>query len=120
EAAAMEVARGEFQADIDLVEGENLITATAEIEAGATDPSEPLLVIKDTVAPVVEITSPVDNLVTNKEVVTVEGSVRDDYLATVQVNGEAIEFAPDGTFSTRIIVEEGANLITVEAVDFAG
>jgi len=120
EAAAMEVARGEFQADIDLVEGENLITATAEIEAGATDPSEPLLVIKDTVAPVVEITSPVDNLVTNKEVVTVEGSVRDDYLATVRVNGEAIEFAPDGTFSTRIIVEEGANLITVEAVDFAG
>jgi bacillopeptidase F len=120
EGSQMQVERGEFQAEIDLAEGENLITATAEIEVGATDPSEPLLIIKDTVAPELVIGTPADNLVTNKEVVTVEGVATDEYLATVLVNGSAVEFAEDGAFSTRVIVEEGDNVITVQAEDIAG
>jgi len=120
EASQMEVERGEFQAEIELVEGENLITAVAEIEAGATDPSEPLRIIKDTVAPELVIDTPENNQITNREVVTVSGFVTDEYLAKVLVNGSAVEFTEDGAFSTRIMVEEGDNVITVQAEDLAG
>lgn len=120
EASQVQVERGEFQAEIDLVEGENLITATAEIDAGATDPSEPLLIIKDTVAPELIIETPEDNQITNREVVTVSGFATDEYLAKVLVNGNAVEFTEDGAFSAKIIAEEGANLITVQAEDIAG
>lgn len=120
EAWQEEVPRGVFQAEVALSEGENRITATATIPAGATDPCPPLLVIKDTVAPDLTLISPLDGQLIGQEVITVTGRADDSHLARVTVNGSAVDFHEDGTFSAKYIAEVGENRITVGAEDFAG
>ncbi|MCD8510593.1 MAG: S8 family serine peptidase [Bacillus sp. (in: Bacteria)] len=119
-AGSVESENREFSVTIELEEGENVITATAAIEQGETDPSAAVTVIKDTVAPDVTITSPLDGDVTNSQVVTVTGTASDENLANVSVNGESVSVDEDGAFSKQIIVEEGENTFTVEATDLAG
>ncbi|MEK5105147.1 S8 family serine peptidase [Cytobacillus sp. FSL K6-0129] len=112
-------AEGEFSLDVELNEGENVLTATGVSEVGETDPSEPVTIILDQEAPALAITSPEDGSKTNKETVTVEGTVSDDHLDTVTVNGQNANVS-DGTFSKRILLDEGTNEITVVATDEAG
>lgn len=119
EAAQVQAADGQFETVIDLAEGENAITATAKIEAGETDPSLPVTVIKDTVAPELAIMSPADGYLTNKEVVAICGTASDQYLAGVTVNGDWVDLV-DGAFNAKVIVAEGENVITVQAFDLAG
>lgn len=114
------VEKGEFQVEVDLEEGDNIITASAKIESGTTDPSAPLLIIRDTVAPELVVDAPTDGTVTNKEVVTVSGYASDVHLAEIKVNGVAVEFTANGEFIARTMVEEGANQIVVRAEDRAG
>ncbi|MCD8510594.1 MAG: S8 family serine peptidase [Bacillus sp. (in: Bacteria)] len=109
-----------FTATIDLTEGENIITVTAEIDQGETDPSAPVTVILDTADPELTITSPVDGSLTNAQVVEVTGTVTDDHLDTVTVNGNAVDVDEAGFFSKQLIVEEGENTFTVVATDLAG
>ncbi|MCM1990482.1 S8 family serine peptidase [Oceanirhabdus seepicola] len=110
----------EFTSEVELTEGENKIYVTAEIESGETDPSQTIVVIKDTVNPKLNIETPVDGTVVNKEVVTVKGNVVDINIAEILVNGESVEFNKDGTFKTKIIVNDGENVIKIQAVDKAG
>lgn len=109
-----------FTINVPLAEGENLIKATASMANGETDPCAEIKVTRDITAPVLEVTSPVDNFITNKEVVDVAGKVVETYLDKVTVNGNQVQVNEDGSFSTRIIVNEGANTITVVAADKAG
>lgn len=120
EAAAVESQDNQFDVEVELVEGENIITATAAIEAGETDPSAPVVIVKDTILPELQITGPEDGFITNKEVITVTGIAADDNLAQVTVNGSVVDVDADGSFSTRVLVDEGENVIQAEAVDFAG
>ncbi|WP_280770713.1 S8 family serine peptidase [Salipaludibacillus daqingensis] len=119
EAAVADMEDGAFSATIDLEEGDNEIFAEGDAE-GIPLPSDSVTVIKDSIDPDVTIDSPVDGSVTGNEVINVEGSVDDENLASIAVNGEDTEFAEDGSFSKQIIVEEGENTFTVEAVDHAG
>lgn len=111
---------GHFSADIELGEGENEITAVASVESGDSDPSDPITVILDTEQPELTIESPSDGDKVNTETITVTGSVHDSNLDTVTVNGEEADVNEDGSFSKRIILDNGLNEINVIAKDLAG
>ncbi|MED4017411.1 S8 family serine peptidase [Sutcliffiella cohnii] len=111
--------QGTYSVEVSLSEGENSLTAKASTENGMTDASEAVVVVLDQVAPEVEITSPVDGLKTNRETVTVEGTVEDENIDSVTVNGQSATVS-NGTFSKRILLDEGANEIEVVATDKAG
>ncbi|NRG46130.1 S8 family serine peptidase [Bacillus sp. CRN 9] len=112
-------ADGKFSVDVTLSQGENVLTATGVSDVGETDPSEAVKITLDQAAPELAITSPKDNSKTNKETVTVEGTISDDNLDTVTVNGQKAKVT-DGKYSLRILLDEGENEITVVATDKAG
>ncbi|GAK03085.1 hypothetical protein JCM19037_1373 [Geomicrobium sp. JCM 19037] len=100
EAAVTEADAGSFSVEVPLNEGENELVARAEVEDGLSDPSAPVTVIQDTVAPNVTIESPEDGDITNRETVTVTGSVEEENLDELTVNGTVVEVDEDGNFST--------------------
>ncbi|HEX7065142.1 MAG TPA: S8 family serine peptidase, partial [Bacillales bacterium] len=102
---------GTFSADITLNDGENVLTVTASTDAGTTEPSDPVTVTLDRDKPELVISSPEDGWKTNDMVVTVEGTATDDNLDRVEVNGEAANVNEDGSFSHRLLLESGENVI---------
>ncbi|WP_406686795.1 S8 family serine peptidase [Rossellomorea vietnamensis] len=110
---------GTFSADVSLHEGENVLTAKAATEQGMTGPSDSVTVTLDQVKPELAITSPEDGMKTNREAITVKGTIADENLAWVKVNGEKAS-VKDGEFSHRILLNEGENVIQVVAKDKAG
>ncbi|MFD1019107.1 S8 family serine peptidase [Thalassobacillus hwangdonensis] len=111
---------GHFSLEITLDDGENVLTAVSNADNGSTDPSAPVTVTLDQQKPGLQITSPEDGDRTNKQVVTVEGEVQDENLDRVMVNGQRASVSEDGTFSKRILLDEGENEIKVRAIDLAG
>lgn len=110
---------GTFAVDINLNDGENVLTAKASTDNGTTDPSEPVTVVLDQAAPELAITGPEDGSKTNRETTTVTGTVADENLDFVKVNGAEVAVT-DGAFSHRILLESGENNIQVIAQDLAG
>lgn len=119
-AAAPAADDGTFSIDIDLLEGENVLTAAASAENGTTDPSEAVTVILDQTKPTLSIDTPEDRWKTNRETVTVEGLAEDEHLDWVEVNGLRADLSDDGTYSKRIMLDNGENKIKVVAADKAG
>ncbi|MDQ0207615.1 S8 family serine peptidase [Alkalicoccobacillus murimartini] len=111
---------GGFTTDIELSEGNNELTATAVTDSGESDSSEPVTIILDQTSVELEITEPVDGSKSNRETVTVKGTATDDHLDTVTVNGQGADLKDDGTFSKRILLDNGSNDIEVIATDKAG
>ncbi|MCA1058194.1 S8 family serine peptidase [Rossellomorea aquimaris] len=110
---------GTFSLEVSLHEGENVLTAKAATEQGMTGPSDEITVILDQVKPELAITSPENDMKTNREAITVKGTVTDENLAWVKVNGEKASIS-GGEFSHRILLNEGENVIQVVAKDKAG
>jgi bacillopeptidase F len=110
---------GTYGAEVSLNEGENSLTAKASTVQGITDPSAPAVVVYDPNAPELAITSPANSGKINKETVTVTGTVVDDHLNSVTVNGTTAK-VENGTYSARVLLNEGTNTITVTAEDRAG
>ncbi|MFD1638121.1 S8 family serine peptidase [Evansella tamaricis] len=110
---------GPFTATISLSEGENEIFVQGDAD-GIPLPSNLITVIKDSIAPEITIESPSEGSVTNAQVVDVAGFVADENLSTVSINGTTVDTDEDGAFSQRLIVDEGENTFTVEALDLAG
>src|SRR5699024_2098949 len=81
---------------------------------------ESVTIILDTVSPEVSIQNPSDGEKTNRETVTVEGTAEDEHLESVTVNGQETVVKEDGTYSKRIILNNGENDIEVVAKDAAG
>ncbi len=76
----------------------------------------------DTAPPVLTVTSPAADMVTNQATLVVSGSTNDvtSGTPTVTVNGDAVTVGSDGTFSTSVTLSEGSNTITVIATDSLG
>ncbi len=110
---------GYFAEEVQLSEGENSLTARAATDRGMTEESDAVLVILDKDKPELTITSPKDEWKTNKGSVTVKGDISDENLAWVKVNGTKAK-VEDGTYSLRILLEQGENKIKVVAKDKAG
>jgi bacillopeptidase F len=111
---------GTFNEDVPLTEGDNELTAVAYVDGEEAKDSDSVLVTVDTEAPELKIDSPIDGDKTNRETVTVEGTVSDDNLDTIAVNGQETIVSEDRSFSQRILLDEGENVINVEATDLAG
>ncbi|GEN84926.1 bacillopeptidase F [Sporosarcina luteola] len=113
-------ADGKFAFDTVLTEGENEFTAVASLDGRTTGTSNAVTVTLDTMKPELTITNPKDGETTNRETVTVEGTVFDAYLKSVTVNGQQADVTEDGNFSKRVLLDNGVNEITVVATDAAG
>nr|WP_281349719.1 S8 family peptidase [Ornithinibacillus caprae] len=110
---------GSFAIDVELTEGENEFTAVSIVNGEEAKESEAVTMTLDTQAPELTIDNPVDGDKTNRETVTVEGSISDEHLDSVTVNGQEATVS-DGAYSKRIILDEGENVIEVVATDLAG
>ncbi len=108
---------GHFSIKRQLTEGANLIQVSATDPAGniATIAREIVLV---TQPPEVTITSPLNDQWTNETVLPVAGVVPPG--TTLKVNGQEAAVSPEGQFEREVILQEGDNTLTFEAVDDVG
>src|SRR5699024_6635264 len=74
----------------------------------------------ENIPPNLEVESPSDNMVTNKEVIKVKGTVTDDDFDKLLVDDKEINVNDDDAFATKVILNEGENEITITATDLAG
>ncbi|HSQ77314.1 MAG TPA: Ig-like domain-containing protein [Nitrospirota bacterium] len=115
---------GTFTAHVNLIEGNNAITAVATDIFGNTG-SDVVTIIVDTKPPVVEITAPTPSSLVNSRLVTVTG-LTDKNTASVMVSTQigsesATAVLNAGSFTAKgVKLAEGMNVITVRAVSQAG
>lgn len=111
-------ADGTFSAVVALVEGENKIKVVAENHL--TNQAEVEITVQaDRQAPVLALSEPAENLLTNSSKVTVAGTVNKT-VASLTVQGSAVSVAGDGSFSTTLTLPDGTHDIIVAAKDPAG
>ncbi len=113
-------ADGNFSFNVNLAEGVNILKAYTSAENGKTPDSQEVKVVVDKTSPVLKITSPANNLKTNKEVLTVTGTIVDENINFIKVNGTKAKIDSNGNWSAKIILDEGINKIKVIAEDKAG
>jgi hypothetical protein len=109
---------GTYLADVDLVEGPNLLSVTATDVAGNTAAAQ-LAITCDTAAPTLVVSAPVDGAEVQLTT-TVTGTVRDAGPVTVYVAGVAAQVDSNGSFSVALKVPPGPQTLTVAAIDNAG
>ena len=114
---AATVTGNRFSASVALVEGKNNIEVTAQ--SGGESVKASLTVWRDTVAPVLSITAPTDQLITKNAAVTVAGTVTDASPLYLLVNGAVVP-VNDTQFNTILTLPEGWNQIIIRAQDEAG
>ncbi len=99
-------------------EGNNLLTVTATDAAGNSVDST-RTVTRDTQAPALSVSAPVDGLITRDATTPVQGTTSDANGVTVNTNGTPWTVAGGG-FSGSIALSSGANVLTTTATDGAG
>ncbi len=112
-----------FSARVNVIEGNNTVTAVATDAFGNTG-SDSVVIVVDTKPPVVDITAPTASSLINTRTVAVAG-ITDKNAATVTVStrggGEVPAVLQAGAFTAKDVkLEEGVNTITVKAVSLAG
>lgn len=107
-----------------LTDGNNTVDLTVTDNDGNVSDKATVNFIISTAAPTLNITSPVDKLITNYPGATVSGTAAAGSdsvtLASVTVNGAKVTVNQDGTFTTNVALNEGDNTITVVATDSLG
>ena len=104
-----------------LSEGSHTLTFSVSDNDGNAANATTVTFSIDTVPPVLNITSPADNSITNSVACTVAGTTNDSTSGAVSitVNGSPVT-VNNGSFSTTINLTEGSNTITIVATDAAG
>lgn len=108
---------GSFTGSVPLNEGANVLTVTATDAAG-NQSVVVRSVTRDTQAPVLAVTAPLDGAVINADHVTVTGTVSDATAVTVTANGTSLTVT-NGSFSGDVPLSAGPNTIAVTATDAA-
>lgn len=109
-----------------LSEGSHTIAVDIKDNDGNQAATSSLAFIVDTVPPVLSISAPADNLITNNSNVTVSGATSDVTSSPVSVaiklNGvdQGAVTVSSGSFSKALTLAEGSNTILVTATDSAG
>nr|WP_276316359.1 S8 family serine peptidase [Paenibacillus artemisiicola] len=114
------VENGTFAIPVQLKAGLNSLSAEATVDGKTTERSAPTDVTLDTVLPSLTVATPTEDFKKNQEALTIKGTATDDYPGGVTVNGEAAEVGEGGAFTHRILLNPGANAVTVVAKDLAG
>ncbi|WP_219837072.1 S8 family serine peptidase [Paenibacillus sp. R14(2021)] len=114
------VENGKFTIPVQLQPGRNSLTVEADILGKTTDRSVPTEVTLDVTAPSLTLAAPVDNFKTNLEALTVSGTTSDAFLSELNVNGELANVSSEGTFTHRILLDPGTNIIHVTSKDLGG
>jgi RHS repeat-associated protein len=109
---------GVVNGQVALVEGINNINFIATDATGGRSTIVRRVTL-DSHPPIVNLTSPIDNLITNQTSVTVSGTVTDSTTVTVNVNGTNVPVS-NGSFSISIALVESVNTITIVATDATG
>lgn len=110
-----------------LADGSNTIKVDAKDHDGNAATQKSVTFVIDTVPPVLSVTAPVDNLITNQAACTVSGSTNDATSSpckvTVKLNdgtAQEVTVNVDGMFSKALTLVSGVNTITVVSTDSAG
>ncbi len=75
----------------------------------------------DTIPPVLTVSTLSDGSYTNKEVLNISGTVRDNSgVASLDVNCAVVSVAGDGSFSQALLLKNPDNTVEVKAIDMAG
>lgn len=74
----------------------------------------------DNAAPVLTINSPQSGSYAKSSECTITGSVKDDYLDKLLINGNKVEVLSDGSFSYKVNLNPGKNVFKILAEDMAG
>ena len=107
---------GSFSFDLEpLIYGPNTITATATNASGTTTTT--LTIIYDEIPPQITIISPSNNQIINTPSITVTGTVVEDYLKWVKVNGITAQVSNGIFIAENVPLQEGKNIITAAAED---
>jgi flagellar hook assembly protein FlgD len=108
---------GHFNLKRQLLEGSNIIQVIATDPAGnvAAVSREIILVTRP---PEIAITSPINDQWTNESLLTVAGVVPPG--TVLKVNGQEAAVAVEGQFEREIILQEGDNILRIEATDDVG
>jgi len=109
---------GAFSTQVTLTEGPNNIELIATDKAGNSS-TVTRFVNRDSQPPIVNITSPIDSLITNQSNVIVSGNVKDSTAVILTINGSIVTIGTDGSFSSQIVLVEGSNTILITATDAA-
>lgn len=110
-----------------LGDGSHTVTVDIKDHDGNAASQKSTTYTVDTVPPVLNVTAPTDNLVTNKAALTVSGTTNDatssPVTVTVKLNGAdqgAVTVSAGGAFTKSVTLAEGSNTIVVTATDAAG
>lgn len=105
-----------------LSDGAHSIAINAKDNDGNAASQKTVAFTVDTVAPILNISSPVDGIAQKEATCVVAGTTNDTTSSpvTVTVNGKAVTVKADGSFSEAISLNEGMNTITIVATDAAG
>lgn len=105
-----------------LANGSHTVAVNASDNDGNAATAKSVSFTVDTVAPILNVTSPTDGYITNNTKITVSGKTDDatSKPVTVTVNGTSVTVNTDGTFSKEITLVSGSNTIMVVAKDKAG
>lgn len=105
-----------------MTDGPHTILVMASDYDGNAANSAGSSIVVDTVPPILTVTSPDDNLVTNQNTVTVSGTTNDATSGpvTLKVNDVPVTVQESGTFTYEFTLSEGENTITIVSTDSAG
>lgn len=109
-----------------LSEGSHTITIDVTDNDGNTANTTSTTFTVDTVPPILNLTSPANNLITNNASLTVSGSTNDatssPVTVTIKLNGtdQGAVNVTSGNFSKTITLKQGSNTIVVRSTDSAG
>ncbi len=116
-----------YTPEVALADGSHTIKVDASDNDGNAATQKSVTFKVDTVRPVLNVTAPVEGLVTNKAACTVIGTTNDAASSpvklTIKLNSgseESVAIDPDGSFSKALTLAAGTNTITVKATDSAG
>jgi flagellar hook assembly protein FlgD len=110
-------ADGQFSLKRQLEEGTNVIQLVAVDPAGNTTTlSREILLVTE--PPEVTISAPLNDEWISESLITVAGAVPAG--ATLKVNGQEATVSEDGLFEREIILQEGDNILRIEATDDVG